>query len=395
MRIVTGLVGASALLLAVPGCSRDQIAPDCFFKDDGTCIVPGADDGGGGLLTLDCGSPPNGAVKAGYTWDLAEASGSEELVFQAAGGLPAGLMVSATTGQIYGAPEEEGEFSITIQMTDTGSGRSISDTCDAITIGEELGTDLPGLPQSAPRGCLPISENILDHLIGGDGSDITCSIGDFAYDTCENDEGNGQLPAGITFDPETCMASGTVQEEHFGTHVWMVQVQQSGNEISVPFCAEKDISGMFHDINFSWMGDTHNPMDPIHITFDPAATLDVGDGQDPRIEVFHECANNECINYGFSHLLTCSPFDQPFSWDDWGTLKDNNDNQIGFFHGMQASTQGNIVQDQPNGDRPWVVKFRSWYCTTNQDNEECDPMGNNFFDNAQSAYTWSIIAWPE
>jgi cytochrome oxidase Cu insertion factor (SCO1/SenC/PrrC family) len=62
---------------------------------------------------------------------------------------------------------------------------------------------------------------------------------------------------------------------------------------------------------------------------------------------------------------------------------------------MSGDTDGKTLDDAGFGERPWVVNFRYWYCTS-ADADACDTNSDvAIYDNAQTKWTWAIIAWPE
>lgn len=392
MRLNTCLLASGVLLMVGSSCQRDQIAPDCFFTDSqGNCILretPGPDTNS----ALDCGAPPAGAVAAQYSY-VVDFEG-EGLVFSAQG-LPAGLNISATTGEINGQPAEEGTFAdAVITMTDD-AGRTLMSECEDIEIGPELDHGLYDLPDLAPLGCVPVGGDINDHITGGNGTDITCTLPSAgASDTCPLGDGNGVIPDGVSFDAATCMASGSPNEGHHGTWIWMVAVEQAGNTIHVPFCATEEIN-TFHGIDVTMDGGAHDNRAPAIEAFDPAAAFDFGSDSDPRFEITEACAGGTCNNWGYKFVVTCSPFDPPFSFNSDGSLDDGMGANIGFFHHMQASTQGATVEEQGLGDRAWVLNWKMWYCTSDN-GADCDGDSDTaIYDNAQSTYTMSVIAHPQ
>ena len=396
MRLATVILATSGLLAFGSSCSRDQIAPDCFFEDANGCLPP-AGGPGGGALALECGMPPVGAIGAQYSHTVASFSGPQNAVFQA-DGLPAGLSM-AGGGQIVGVPEETGTFSATVTVTDTESGRSVSDTCSDFIVENRLDHDLFDLPDLAPLGCVPVGGDIDNHLIGGDGTPVTCSMETGDSDGCPNGDGNGIIPDGVSFDPQTCMSSGTPNDEHGGTYAWIVRVEQSGVVLHVPFCATQPVDGFFHDVDYLHGGMSRDLVAPLIVSYDPEAPLSLGNGMgtDPQVEVTAACPDQSCNFWGYTVSITCSPFDPPFDFENSGALFDDMNNRIGFFHGTEVSTQGMNVGDQPNGNRTWIVHFREWYCTTTPADEAlCDKdIGNNVKDNAQTRYTWPVIAVPQ
>ncbi len=396
MRFSTCLLTSGAIVLAISSCQRDQVAPDCFLRDDnGKCIEPSGAPPEPGALSVDCGMPPLGAVDADYRYAV-DFEGDK--VSFTAEGLPNGLTITGSTGEIVGVPTDMGTFSeAVITITDDESGVSKQAECPDIEIAPALDHDLFDLPPDAPYGCLPMGADINDHLSGGDETDVRCSFEEKGMNEfCPYDEGNGLLPEGLTFDEDTCAATGSIAEDHMGTYVWIVAVEQSGNTVHVPFCATKTLDGSFHDVAVTLDGNAgHDPLAPAILAYDPAAPLDFGDDTDPRFNVTDECPGASCDYFGFRFERLCSPFNEPFVYKPRDFLYDNMMNPIGFFHSVIASTHGSNVGDEINGDRTWVVNFKFWYCTSDTQ-PPCDPEDDNaIFDNAQTQYTFSVLAHPQ
>lgn len=369
-------------------CVGSGIGPDCFERDaGGKCIIPEYEPPPPDL-SLDCGMPGIGAVGANFD-HYVDFTGPNSVVFSAEG-LPEGLQIGATTGQIYGAPTTAGSYGeVVITMTDTDSGAALDDTCPEIVINEAFSTDVFDKPASAPYGCIPVGESLEDHIMGGTGGEWTCSV-----DGPENErEGEGIIPAGVTFDSETCTASGTPSDDFVGTWVWMVEVKQSSYSIFVPFCATKD-DATFHDVNINIDGQDVDPLAPMLLPFQADQELRFGDGDTHRFEVTEACANNSCLNWAYQHRMYWSPFDA-WTTKPATTIKDMNGNlNIGFSHHLAANTDGNTVEEQGFGSRAWVADWRMWYCTSSNLGT-CDPDNeDSVLNNAQTKIVWAVIAYP-
>lgn len=361
-------------------------APDCFLRENGKCVIPEYGPPPA-ELSIDCGMPPKGAVGANYVYDI-KYSGPDTVVFDASG-LPDGLTIGATTGQLYGNPTMAGVYDMaTVTIIDSDTGSELSAECPAIEIGERLSHDLFDLPASAPLGCLPVGEALADHMCGGDDSEITCS----ADGAMAEEEGEGVIPDGVSFDAASCSASGSPSEDRYGTWVWMVEVQQSGLTMYVPFCATND-AATFHDLAVTDGGQDHDPLAPILAPFDPEAELEVGVGDTLRFDVTAACNGGSCNNWGYKFNVDVSPFD---AWNVGTDGANKNGNQlIGFYHHMWATTDGKSVNEKGFGDRAWVANWRMWYCTST-DLADCDFNDDNaIYDNAQTRYVWSVVAYPQ
>ena len=95
-------------------------------------------------------------------------------------------------------------------MTDTGSGTSIDSTCDPLTVNDALTHGLGDSPPPdlAILGCVPVGVDINDLLTGGDGTPINCTLDEAEFANCPLDDGNGWLPAGVSFDSIAALLFG-------------------------------------------------------------------------------------------------------------------------------------------------------------------------------------------
>lgn len=99
---------------------------------------------------------PDGALNQAYTQQLA-ATGGQPPYRWSATGLPAGLTINATSGQISGTPTAAGDFGIAITVSDS----TLTNVSDRFTLSIKLpptpGVTLSGLPSSvAPAQQFPI-----------------------------------------------------------------------------------------------------------------------------------------------------------------------------------------------------------------------------------------------
>jgi hypothetical protein len=392
----TCLPTSGAVVLLLCGCQRDQIAPDCFLRVSGECVVI-EDVEIPGEVSLECGKPPLGALEAFYSYTVDYQAADPTF---SATDLPPGLTIGSS-GEISGVPTMEGTFMPKVTLTDLESGATADSECGPITIGPALTHDVFDLPPTAPLGCLPVGEKLEDHIQGGDKSPITCTppqAADPPSTSCPFGDGNGLVPAGVTFNAGDCSYSGAPTEEQHGTWVWMVKAEQSGYELWVPFCASKD-AAPFHNIGIRFGMNSHDPMAPFIVPFVPADPLVFGGGmEDPVFEITSACGGGSCNNWGYEFSAMCSPFNTPFSFQPDNSLDGMMGQKIGFSHEMTASTQGdpvdNPTKDGDAGERTWVANFRMWYCTSGN-NMDCDTDLPGFQDNAQTRYTMSIIAHPQ
>ena len=306
VRALALIVPAAALLAS--GCSRDELAPDCFEIDPntGVCLVP---DPGGTAVGIDCTNFPEGAVGATYAFTPPVGGGSGNYSMWMASNLPPGLSIDSNTGLISGTPTQAMEYTgITISVFDTGKGTAFSSECGPLLINPALSSN-PVLNE--PNHCVPFDaskDEMIALLSGGDGSDITCeAFVDGGSATCPLGDGNGRPPPGITFNDSSCTHSGTIAGNRHGTWVWMIELTQSDYVITVPYCATNDI-GTYHDLIMTANGNVTPNTEPGLLEYSAANSLSFGNGSyhwdinDPA------CPGNDCNNFGFRFdvILTAS-----------------------------------------------------------------------------------------
>jgi hypothetical protein len=404
LRHARAATGAALLAVGVvsltgtTACS-DAPTPDCFERDSfGRCVIPGPDIN----LAVTCTNLPDGALRATYSFTPTITGTSNYTVM--ATGLPAGLTVSAATGEIVGVPEETGTFSnIELTVDSTSTDDSVTVTCEQLVVNDALTFD----PAMTEKGCVDVDEDVFSMLSGGTGAPVQCALDPVSSPspTCPIRDGNGVIPAGLTFDDASCQATGSITEDSLGTWAWIVELDQNGAKLYVPFCATNE-PPTYHDVSIDAVGGM-DPLLPLSVQYDPAAALDVG-GTDPdalpapifSVDAGSNCATDGCNNYGYSFAVSCSPFDSPFSAQPSASLDDGAGATIGFTHSLGLSTQGNTVAMQgdaatPNRDfttRPFVVDFTIDYCTAG-DATTCDD--DNIAANAQTRFNYAVIAWPQ
>lgn len=369
------------------GCSGTELAPDCFLQsDNGKCLIP---EGPAPEMSLDCGTPPVGAVGAQYS-HFPTFEGPSSVTFDA-DNLPEGLQIGANTGQISGAPTTAGMYpDVVLKMTDDVSGASVEATCPSIEVVEALSHDLFDKPATAPYGCIAIGDNLDNHIMGGTGVDYTCSVAGVENE----DQGEGVIPAGVTFDADTCSASGSPTEDFHGTWVWMVEVKQASFSIYVPFCATKEVQ-TFHDVAFTNDGQAVDVLEPMLLPVKANEEVRFGDGDTLEFEVTAECAGNSCVTWAYQHRMYWSPIEKWSALPD-GTIKDMNGNlNIGFFHHFSGDSDGMTPAEQGFAGRAWTAPFRFWYCTSGNAGD-CNPQDEDLvMKNAQTKLVWSVIAYPD
>jgi hypothetical protein len=388
-----GLLSLFALATNV-ACIGDEIAPQCFYPDGmGGCLTPPIVD-----VVLNCEDIPLGAVAANfsYTADVLGGSGSCDDMGVCTGytwtaeGLPAGLMISSSTGQIEGVPTEQGTFAVTVTATDNQFDGTVGTAMCSLEINEELNVEPL---RNTAKHCLDVGENIEDFLEGGDGTPYTCSFQEenIGQPSCPHGNGDGVLPAGINTDygEGTCSHSGTVQEDAFGTWVWVVDMEQSGNTIHVPFCATQDQPGQ-HDLTVNYSAaSTDDGLEPALLEFTPNPP-DFGGNGDPNFLALGGdlCNNGGCNFFGFAFAVTCSPLDPPFSLEPGQKEQDMMGNDIGFSHEMAAAFPAPTEEFQ---DRVWAANWTISYCNS----DSAGPCtGDNISANAQTTLNYSVVGWP-
>ena len=386
VRALALIVPAAALL--VSGCSRDELAPDCFEIDPntGVCLVP---DPGGTAVGIDCTNFPEGAVGATYAFTPPVGGGSGNYTMWMATNLPPGLSIDSNTGLISGVPTQAMEYTgISITVFDAGKGTSFSSECGPLLINPALSSN-PVLNE--PNHCVPFDaskDEMIALLDGGDGSDITCrAFTDSGSATCPLGDGNGRPAPGITFNDSSCTHSGTIAGNRHGTWVWMIELTQSDYVITVPYCATNDI-GTYHDLIMTANGNVTPNTDPGLLEYDDVDSLSFGNGSyhwdinDPL------CPGPDCNNFGFRFDVTCAPFDAINPWVI--TLAPSSGTSTGLLHEMTAT--GPVVADKFT-KRPFVASFEMDYCTSATPSD-CDVNTPTFGQTAQTHYHFDVIGFP-
>lgn len=377
-------------VLALGACQRDQLAPDCFLIDDstGVCLVP---DPGGTAPGINCGTMPDGAVGATYSFTPQVGGGSGNFSMWEATNLPPGLSIDANTGTISGVPTTADVYAgIEISMFDSGKGEAFSATCGELTINERLNANLA---LAEPNHCIPHTasrDEMLAFLAGGDGTEITCEPvnPNPSSSTCPLGDGNGRLPSGITFNESSCTHSGSITGDRRGTWVWMVKVTQSGFTTAVPFCASNDVD-TFHDITLTANGESQSDLQPLLFEYDPSQDLAFGSGSHQFAIDDPACPGPDCTFFGFRFNVTCSPFDVVPPWTV--SLSPSTKTDTGMTHELTAT--GPAPSAAFDG-RPWVASFEVSYCTADN-GDACDTNdGDSFEQNAQTKYHFDVVAFP-
>lgn len=386
----TVILALPMLTLVVAGCNRDELAPDCFKidEDTGVCLIP---DPGGTEPGINCGSFPEGAVGATYSFTPPVGGGSGNFNMWMATGLPPGLSIDPNTGEISGVPTEPMAYNgIEISMFDAGKGEGFMAQCGELLINDALNSNLVAMQ---PNHCIDSGASLDDMLAlleGGDGTEITCSAlsNNANSATCPLGDGNGRLPPGISFNESSCTHSGTISGDRRGTWVWMVEITQSDYTTRVPFCATNDVD-TFHDISVVANAVPESDLMPGLFEYNSNADLSFGGGSYQWAIDDPACPGADCNFYGYRFNVSCSPFDVDPPWQV--TLAPANNSETGLTHEMSAS--GPAPAASFDG-RPFVASFEMSYCTTGT-NGFCDTDdGDQFEQNAQTKYHFDVIGYP-
>jgi hypothetical protein len=369
---------------AVFGCTSDLPAPNNYEPSSA-----GIDSAGG--LDVTCDDIPAAAVGAEYAYTpTIDGAGGAMLSFVATN-LPAGLSIDAATGEITGVPEAEGTATIEVTVTSDDMMNAIV-MCE-LDVNPTLDVDLDLVVDTVPFCLRPGNDTLLDIVVEGtgDGSPITC--------THDRGVGDGRPPAGISVNADTCEIEGTIDEERFGTWVFIVRGEQNGRSVHVPYCITNDMpTGYSISMEHSGLGDMgiDGTLVPITRRYNPNAAIDFGGGGDPLVEITDtdsdpSCGTNACF-YGYSFSVnTASPFEGTPSFTPNDLLRDEETDQpIGFFHEIEWG-RGSPV-DEEFRTRPWAVNIDLWYCIADSAGP-CD--GDNVRANGEAEFEASILMIPE
>lgn len=242
-------------------------------------------------LMLECGAPPDGAVAADYEFEPTVSGGNPGYVFTA-DGLPDGVTIDPSSGKLSGEPTTAGVYEVAIHVVDDDDTK-LDVKCEPFTINDQLHVDLDAIPGP----CLLEGESILQYVTGGDGSPIVCAT--------PKGVGDGDLPAGITIDPDSCEIVGAIEETRFGTWAWIVRARQSGVDVFAPYCATQPIQTPdAYDIKADHSGGMDNQLEPLEATYDPNAPLKID--PDPKFTIDKGSCGQSCF-FGFFYKVSSSP----------------------------------------------------------------------------------------
>ncbi|MCA9650829.1 MAG: putative Ig domain-containing protein [Myxococcales bacterium] len=350
MRLRPLLASMGTVLLALSGCTSDLPAPHNFEVVD----PPPPDN----ELGLDCAAIPLTANDADFAY-LPEITGLIDGVKYVYGaeGLPEGLAIDENTGEISGTvAADAGAYTFAITVTEVDVDR------DPYAARTECTLDVN------PRIIAPLSIDTVPYCLGGgtsllslvqdgtgDGTPINCSY--------RPGNGNGRKPTGIEVDAQSSTLTGTIDETRYGTWVFIMEGEQSGATVHVPFCVTNDVA-QGYQITADHSGATDVALRPIMRTYDPSQSFTVGMDGDPRFNIESPGSCGASCYYRYSFLRTTAPIaDDGYSLEPDGLLQDAMMNTVGFFHELRVS--GPAVPEEFQ-ERPWVLSSAVSYCITDQ-----------------------------
>jgi hypothetical protein len=369
-------------------CTSDLPAPNNYEPSSA-----GVDSAGG--VQLACDDIPDAAVGAefDYTPAISGAEGAT-LLFEAPD-LPGGLALDPASGRITGVPTTEGSFTIGVSVTIDGI--AMEETMCELQVNPALQVDLERVVGEVPFCLRPGGDTLHDVIVEGtgDGSDPTC--------TWDGGSGDGRPPAGISVGLETCEIEGTIEEDRYGTWVFIVRGEQNGVSVHVPYCVTNE-EQQEYDVTVDHSGLADRGIDgtliPIMRRFNPSAAINFGSDGDPRFEIIGEdaCGANACF-YGYAFMITVgSPFVGDVEFRPNDTIDDPMSGQpIGFFHSLFLSRPDPV--EEAFRTRPWALTMDVAYCLADSngdpDNDQDGPCeGNNIRPNAGAEFEISVLMVP-
>ena len=346
--VVVVLVSVGCTLVPNPAVSTEGDASSGASGTESETVTVDA-------LALDCSGIPVAAEGATleFTPSTTGLRGGATYTYSSTE-LPAGLTMSATTGEVSGVVEAaaaQHTFDITVEEV---GGASATTTC-TLLVRPRLSVSLaPGIEPY----CLQQGDSLLDWLDAGTGDDSPV--------VCDHlgGSGDGRIPQGIEVDSGACTLTGAVAEDRLGTWSFVMRATQSGVSVHLPFCVTNDVP-QGYEIVGSHSDLAGATLEPITRTYDPTADVSVGTAGDPRYEITAPGVCGASCLYSFSFLRTEAPIDEGgFSLHPDGLVQDGGGQNIGFFHELRMA--GPPVPDGFRS-RPWVLSVAVYYCIASAD----------------------------
>lgn len=381
MRLRHLLASTGPVLLALTGCTTTDLPAPTNFEILEPPPPPNE-------LVLGCETIPltaNGAMFS-YTPEVSGLIDEVSYVYSAEG-LPDGLEIDAGSGQISGtvtADPGSYTFEITIEETDVEREPYSARTECILEVNARLSAPLTidTVALGDDPYCLRPGDSLREFVATGtgDGSAITCAF--------RGGKGNGRLPQGVEVDPDTCTLTGSIDEDRYGTWVFIMEGQQSGASVHVPYCVTNDVA-QGYEITADHSGETDVALTPIVRTYDPTASFFiVADREDPRVNVVSpESCVDSCF-YRYSFQRTAAPIDDAtYTLEPDGLIRDDMMNPLGFFHELRVA--GPAVPEEFR-ERPWVLSSAISYCITDDEGGCADPAADG-----DAAFELSLIMVPD
>lgn len=151
---------------------------------------------------------PEAAIGKPYTSSLTASGGTGSFTWAlSAGTLPAGLSLTAATGDITGTPTALGKSSLTVHVADAGPPTQFATKVVTIEVVKPLAVDTSSLPGGT---------------VGGSYAGSLAAVGGTPPYTWSIGPGTGNLPSGLTLNPATGAITGVPTSG--GTSTFVVQV---------------------------------------------------------------------------------------------------------------------------------------------------------------------------